>query len=121
MKALSIKQPWAWLIAHGYKDVENRTWQTNYRGEFLIHAGKAFDLEGYDWLKEQQMLDELPRAYMYQRGGIVGIAAVVDCVTSHDSIWFTGPYGFVIDEPRPLPFDECKGKLKFFNITKENK
>jgi len=117
MKALSIKQPWAWLIANGHKDIENRTWQTNYRGEFLIHAGKNFDLDGYDWLKEQQIVDELPRAYTYQRGGIVGIATIVDCVTAHDSKWFAGPYGFVLNETRPLQFDKCKGKLKFFNIT----
>ena len=32
MKALSIQQPWAWLIAHGKKDVENRTWATAFRG-----------------------------------------------------------------------------------------
>lgn len=38
MKALSIKQPWASLIAHGIKDIENRTWATKYRGKVLIHA-----------------------------------------------------------------------------------
>ena len=35
---LSIRQPWAWLIAHGWKNIENRTWPTGYRGRFLIHA-----------------------------------------------------------------------------------
>jgi hypothetical protein len=38
VKALSIRQPWAWLIANGHKDIENRSWNTNYRGAFLIHA-----------------------------------------------------------------------------------
>ena len=38
MKALSIKQPWASLIAHGIKDIENRTWKTNFRGRIYIHA-----------------------------------------------------------------------------------
>jgi len=32
MKALSIRQPYAWLIIHGYKDIENRTWGTRVRG-----------------------------------------------------------------------------------------
>ena len=41
MKAISIKQPWASLIAHGIKDIENRTWRTNYRGRVLIHAGAS--------------------------------------------------------------------------------
>lgn len=38
MKALSIKQPWASLIAHGIKDIENRTWRTHFRGKIYIHA-----------------------------------------------------------------------------------
>ncbi len=37
---LSIRQPWAWLIVNGYKDIENRTWSTRFRGKVLIHAGK---------------------------------------------------------------------------------
>jgi hypothetical protein len=40
MLALSIKQPWSWLIVFGHKDIENRSWPTRYRGRFLIHAGR---------------------------------------------------------------------------------
>ena len=43
MKAISIRQPWAWLIVNGYKDVENRTWYTSHRGPLLICASKALD------------------------------------------------------------------------------
>ena len=32
MRALSIKQPWSWLIVHGHKDIENRDWSTQLRG-----------------------------------------------------------------------------------------
>lgn len=46
MKALSIRQPWASMIAHGLKKIETRTWQTNYRGDLLICAGAKPD----DWL-----------------------------------------------------------------------
>ena len=52
MKALSIKQPWAWAIIHAGKNVENRTWATSYRGPLLIHAGKTFDHEGYQWIMD---------------------------------------------------------------------
>ena len=38
MRTLSIRNPWADLVAFGVKDVENRSWKTDYRGEFLIHA-----------------------------------------------------------------------------------
>lgn len=43
MKALTIRQPWASLVAHGIKDVENRSWSTRFRGKFLIHSAKVFD------------------------------------------------------------------------------
>ena len=46
MKVLSIRQPWAWLIVNGYKDVENRTWAAHRSmigQRFLVHAGKSFD------------------------------------------------------------------------------
>lgn len=44
MKALSIRQPWANLIASGKKTIETRTWQTTYRGPLLIVAGKSIDI-----------------------------------------------------------------------------
>jgi len=47
MKALSVRQPWAWLIAHGLKPVENREWETHYRGPVLIHASKTFSEEDF--------------------------------------------------------------------------
>lgn len=45
MKAITIKQPWASLIVVGIKDVENRTWKTNFRGRVLIHASAKADKE----------------------------------------------------------------------------
>ena len=56
MKALSIKQPWASLIAHGIKDIENRTWKTNFRGRIYIHAcGKPIKRDlVYDILDEKR-------------------------------------------------------------------
>ena len=45
MKVITIKQPWATLIAKRYKEYEFRTWKTKYRGEILIHAGKGTDKE----------------------------------------------------------------------------
>lgn len=45
MKVLTIRQPWATLIAEGLKEYEFRTWNTMYRGDLLIHAGKGIDKE----------------------------------------------------------------------------
>lgn len=102
IRALSIKQPWAHNILHDGKDVENRDWPTKGRGWFLIHAGKSPD-------------GALPRALAdVPRGGIVGAARIVDCVTEWDSQWWMGRYGFVLRDAFPLPFIPCRGMLGFF-------
>jgi hypothetical protein len=113
VKALSLRQPWAWLVAAGHKDVENRTWATRFRGEFLLHAAKTFDHAGYERvLRETHLV--LPAPGEFERGGIVGTAELVDCVTRHDSPWFWGPYGFVLRNARPLPFQPLRGMPGFF-------
>ena len=48
MKALSIRQPWAWLILNAGKDIENRSWYTSVRGRVLIHASKGMTLAEYE-------------------------------------------------------------------------
>lgn len=59
----------------------------------------------------------LPSIDGLQRGGIVGEATLVDCVTVSDSPWFFGPYGFVLEDVRPLPFRPYRGALGFFEAT----
>lgn len=120
MRALSILQPWAWLITNGLKDIENRVWRTSYRGEFLVHAGKGFDAEGYQALRHDPVfalaLTGMPSGSAeFARGGIVGSAVLADCVEDHDSEWFNGPYGFVLRDARVLPFQPCRGMLNFFD------
>ena len=110
MKALSIQQPWAWLIVNGLKEIENRIWYTKYRGKFYIHASKTFDIEGYELLKNKS----LPTKNQFKLGGIIGIAEIIDCVIESDSPWFSGPYGFVIRNAQSIEFKPCRGRLKFF-------
>ncbi len=119
MLALSIRQPWAWLIVHGYKPIENRTWATTYRGNFLIHAGKSMTHAEYDEARALALyvLGEsfaFPEFDSLSRGGIVGAAKVVDCIQRSDSAWFFGPYGFVLAETMEIPFVACPGKLNWF-------
>ena len=115
MKALSIMQPWAWAICEAGKDVENRTWSTNYRGFFLIHAGLKIDDDAFDTIFEicgQRPPDNIPT------GGIVGQACLDDCADCYggyeSSPWAVGPYHFALSRGRSLPFQPCKGKLGFF-------
>ncbi|QYX54405.1 ASCH domain-containing protein [Pseudomonas sp. S07E 245] len=123
MKALSIKQPWAWLIIHGGKDIENRTWHTNLRGRFLVHASKGMTkAEYFEALEvvvrstDAETLRSLPMMEDLQRGGIVGSVELVDSVDTSISPWYMGEKGFVLRDPRPLPFIQMKGRLGFFDV-----
>ena len=124
MKALSIRQPWAWLICAGFKDVENRTWPTDYRGRIYVHAGKRFDYDGYNYLcRHADMLrgidiDQWATLVVYPATGIIGEVDIVECTTDSDDPWFEGPFGFVLANPvlyeHPIPY---KGRLGLFDVT----
>ena len=73
MKVLTIKQPWATLIMQEDKRFEFRSWQTKYRGDLLIHAGKGIDKEAMKRLAKY-LPDEIPL------GKILGKVTLVDCV-----------------------------------------
>lgn len=117
MKALSIRQPWAWLIVNGHKDIENRTWISKYRGDFLVHTGKAFDHNGYAYVSVAFPDIIMPLASALQLGGIVGKVTMTDCVKDHDSRWKDPDcYGFVLTNPKTIPFKPLNGQLNFFNV-----
>ena len=106
IKALSIKQPYPHHIFYDGKDVENRDWPTKGRGWIIIHAGVS--------------KSELANSQMHlPRGGIVGMAKIVDCVTSMSSPWFFGKYGFVLRCAFPVPLIPCRGMLGFFTPPQE--
>lgn len=78
MKAITIQQPFATLIAEGLKEYEFRTWETKYRGDILIHAGKSVDKEAVKRF-----------AYLnldYPLGCFVAKAAITDCVEVNDEL-----------------------------------
>lgn len=116
MRALSIQQPWAWLIVNGHKDVENRSWPTNVTGDVLIHAGQKFDRLGYDYVADEFPEIPMPLPSEFARGGIVGSVEVTGCVNQSESPWFSGPYGFTLGNARPLPFIPMRGQLGFFAV-----
>jgi len=115
--ALSIRQPWAFLIASGVKDIENRKWKTPFRGRFLIHASLGMTRLEYDETAEFAETQGIivPEFDDLARGGIIGEAEITDCVRESDSPWFFGPYGFVIRNAKPMRMVPCKGRLGFFN------
>jgi len=132
--ALSIKQPWAWLICKGFKDIENRDWRigrkpgyncTNFQitlpVRIYIHASKVpeqnWDVEDFihERLSVQQEIEYLKMGQNLALGSIIGEATITDCVTESKSPWFVGKYGFVLSDPvlydKPIP---CRGQLGFF-------
>jgi hypothetical protein len=120
MKALSIRQPWAWLIVTGEKNVENRGWASRYTGPLYIHAAQTFDEAGYKWVKKNFPRVKMPTPKAFVTGAIIGRVNMVGCADSSlicKSTWFTGPYGFIFDNPvkleTPIP---CSGQLGFFEV-----
>jgi hypothetical protein len=139
MKALSIKQPWAWLICAGYKDIENRNWRigrnprhgqyssrdiANFTIELperiYVHAGKKMDSGYMDFLYELFDADiphQVVELTNKDFGALIGEVDIIDCVTESKSPWFVGKYGFVLANPKlydePIPY---RGQLGFFEV-----
>jgi hypothetical protein len=114
MKAITIRQPFAWLIVKGRKNIENRTWRTHYRGPLLIHAAAKFADIPLPEI-EQTYKVKLPPIDDMRCGGIVGICELVDCASAHPSKWFHGPYGFILRNAKALPFRKTAGSLGLWN------
>jgi activating signal cointegrator 1 len=89
MKALTLTQPWATLVAIGAKRIETRSWSTNYRGPLLIHAAKSFPRDCQDLCFEpsfRKALLSIPCPFPRElpRGVIVARCKLVDCVPTKD-------------------------------------
>lgn len=121
MKALSIRQPWAWLIVNGHKDIENRSWPTRIRGPVLIHAAKGMTGAEYNdaYHLALEMGITIPRFNELERGGIVGVATITGCSDNCLSPWFFGKFGFELANARVVPFVPCPGRLGFFDVDYE--
>ena len=126
MKVITIKQPFATLIAEGLKEYEFRTWKTSYRGEILIHACKGVDKKAMERFKYLNL--------EYPSGCIIAKATITDCVyvddtlkeelqkkddkvyygvINKDSNW--DGYGFKLENIEKISPIEIKGKLSLWN------
>lgn len=119
--ALSVRQPWAWAIIHSDKDIENRSWQAvnhglTVRGRIAIHASKGMTREEYESARDfmRSLSVTCPSPDKLLRGGIIGSVEVVDVVKEHTSVWFFGPRGLVLRDPRPCEFVPSLGSLGYF-------
>lgn len=133
MRALTICQPYASLILEGTKRVENRNWETKYRGRLYIHAGR-----GREWL-HREMRGDVEWDRISNRpvdampfGAVIAIATLVDCLPmdeieagkyaerypwlrTHDHA--IGPWCWIFAEkPTPVGPWPWKGRQGLFDI-----
>jgi len=106
MKCISVRQPWANLIASGKKTIETRTWRTRYRGTLAIASSK--------------------KPAIYPAGFVVCVAELVDCrpMTPADADfagcdWYEGAWAWVLKNIRPVEPVRIKGSLGIYEIDYE--
>lgn len=131
MKVITIKQPWASLIAEGLKEYEFRTWNTKYRGDILIHAGKSIDKKAVERFKEYNL--------EYPTGCIIAKATLTDSIyVDDDFVKEVGPtnpnvykgiierdnwegYGFKLENIKKINPIYINGKLSLWDYDYKEK
>ena len=78
MKVLTLKQPWATLVAEEIKKYEFRTWKTNYRGKVLIHSGAGVEKKELDRFKDLDL--------EYPSKRIIAEVEIEDCLELNDDL-----------------------------------
>jgi hypothetical protein len=119
MKVLTIKQPWVHAILHEGKDIENRSWQRNFRGWLALHSSGQPD--GFARFPRGHRIPDLENLPC---SAICGVARVVDIVTKSRSKWFWRPadssvnFGWVLTDATALTQSiPCKGALGLWTLT----
>lgn len=138
MKAISLWQPWASLIAWGYKKYETRHWYTSYRGELLICSAKKKQQDQYTcWLgiitvleTELNLTDhDFPYWDTLGFGCAIAVVNLTDCIKMTEDFidnqseaelicgnWEVGRYAWKLENIRPVENIPIKGAQGLFNV-----
>jgi hypothetical protein len=137
VKAISLWQPWATLIALGIKRIETRGWSTRYRGPIAIHASKRFERDALDdivwdlgdrgqW-QSANRLSVVSDSGQIPRGALVAVARLAEVRTTDDLFggdtltpteyvcgdFHPGRFGWLLEDVRaletPVPFRGAQG------------
>lgn len=123
MKVLTLKQPWATLVAEGIKKYEFRSWKTKYRGKILIHAGSGIDKKELDKYKNL--------GYEFPKSKIIASVDLVDCleldenlnkqIIAENNIAYGNKvrtsYAWKLENVKKIkPIYDVKGQLGLWNI-----
>ncbi len=120
MKALSLKQPWAELVLQGKKNIELRKWNTNFRGEFLIHASKIPDKKAMN----EFGFTNLPLGMVTGQANLIGVKRYLDEAEFnqdkrlHLATKKFGQYGFILKDVKRIEPFPAKGNLNFWECKK---
>lgn len=122
MRAVSLWRPWPWTIFYGGKDVENRPWVLDFRGDIVLHATKHFDADSVPFIERTLRTTGIRPPLMLPSAhpeGLIGVVEVVGC-DEWDGIaggWSFGPFCWRLANPRafsrPIPW---KGKQGIFHV-----
>jgi len=129
MKAISIKQPWADLIAHGIKTIETRTWTTNHRGELLIVSSKTIDEDACRFFATNYPGESEINYIVRESSSFVGVSvALVNlydvrnmCKDDEDGSlcrYHRNLYSWILRDARKVCPVQIRGKLGIYNCNK---
>lgn len=119
MKALTVRQPWAWAIMAGGKDVENRTFRTKNTGRLAIHAGLLYDRHAHTFdVLTEAMHPRHEASRMLERGAILGTVHLTGCHHASECDDTCTPWAqpgdlwhWEITDPEPINPIPYKGRL----------
>lgn len=126
-KALTIRAPWAWAIAQGWKRVENRSWSTRFRGRIAIHAAVSKESDADAAATFAALGLEPPTEFV--RGAIIGTVELVDVLPLDEFLrrfgddrfdrgFARGPLCWVLREPRLCVPTPCSGNFQLWNVAR---
>ena len=118
IKCLVLRQPWAWALVAGAKNIENRSWTTGYRGPIVIQAGLPKTVVNEVTKSSEAALPRMDFEY----GALVGVIDLIDVVPLDESLesnpWAWGPYCWKVGNARRfLKAIPAKGKLKLYSLA----
>jgi activating signal cointegrator 1 len=113
VKALTLTEPWASLVACGAKYYETRSWRTAYLGALAIHAAKGFPAWARDLANCQRVRQLVGISYVYPVGCVVATCRLADCVPVESLLALSaqeemfgnyerGRFAWVLTDVRPL-------------------
>jgi tetratricopeptide (TPR) repeat protein len=118
VRCLAVRQPWAWAIIAGAKDIENRSWSTDYRGPVVILASSTKSVVSRIARAKQSR----PPAMEFAYGALIGVVDLLDVVPLSEELegnrWAWGPYCWKVGHAKrfakPIP---AKGMLNLYKLA----